>query len=296
LKGDDALFLVSDHGFKKAKGVLHINELLFQKGFLEPDFQNPFPPVSHKMEENLFDESDYKKVPPSILKLGLENSVAEKIIKAFKKLGLPYPLFLKSDIKKSLAVMLTSESYGITINDKKRFEDGTVDFSQIVEIKEKIKSFILNVEYKGENVFKDAFFKEEVYKGGYLDFAPDVIFGDSDWGYSSAIRTLEKDPFALVERGVHSTFGIFLAYGRNIVPQTIAKGETSVEDITPLILYFLGEEIPKDLDGKVVKEIVDSNYLKNNPVEFCEIKKPERERKDFEGREIQQKLKSLGYM
>lgn len=296
LKDDDTLLMVSDHGFKRAKGVLHINELLLKKGFLEPDFLNPSPPMSHKMEEKLFDQGDYKKVSPNFLRLGLNNVFVEKIIRAIRKLGFSYPLFLKPETSRSLAMMMTSESYGITINDKNRFADGKIEKAEISEIKEKLKSFLLEIEFNGEKVFKDAFYKEDVYSGEYVESAPDIIFGDSNWGYSSAIRTLEKNPFAVVPRGVHSHFGVFLCYGRNIVPKTIGKGVISVEDITPMILYLLEEKIPKNLDGKVIKEIIEKKFLEKHPVEYCDFEKPTRERKEYDGDEIQKKLKSLGYM
>ncbi len=293
---DDCLMIVSDHGFKKAKGILHFNEILFQNGFLEPDYENPSPPLSHKMEKGLFDRSDFKKVSERWLKMGMKNPFAGKFIKLLRKFGYPYPLFLKANPLKSKALMMTSESYGVTINDKLRFEDGIVDECDIEEVRDSLKNLLLSLEFGGEKLFRDIFYKEETYSGEFLKYAPDLIFGDSEWGYSSAVRTLEKNPFALVDRGIHSLFGVFLCYGRNITPQLIEKGEISVLDIAPLILYFLGQKIPDNLDGKVFQRIVESSYLEKHKIEFCEGKKPERERIDFDGEEIQKKLKSLGYM
>lgn len=296
MNSDDNLMIVSDHGFKRAKGVLHLNEILFKRGFLKPDFNNPSPPLSHKMEENLFSKKDYKKVPPFILKMGLKNVFVEKAIRALRKINFPYPLFLKADLSSTSALMLTSESYGITINDKKRFVDGVVEESDYDKVREDLRNLLIEIEFEGKKVFKDVFFKEEVYYGENIDLAPDIVFGDSEWGYSSAVRTLEKNPFAVVERGVHSLFGVFLCYGKSIVRGRLNKGEISVKDVTPMILYFLNEKIPQNMDGKVVKRIIEESFIKSHPIEFCEYEKPKRERKEIDGEEIQKKLKSLGYM
>lgn len=296
LKKDDILMIVSDHGFKKAKGILHLNEILFKNGFLEPDYNNPSPPASHKMEIGLFDKSDFQKVNKRWLKLGMKNSFAGKFFKVLRKLGYSYPLFLRPDPSISRAMMITSESYGITINDRARFEDGIVDECNLQEIRDSLKNLLLSIEFEEKKIFDDIFYKEEVYSGDYLKYAPDIVFGDSEWGYSSAVRTLERDPFAVVERGIHSQFGIFLCYGKNIVARSMAKGEISVADIAANILYFLGEKIPENFDGKVCRGIIEKSYLESNPIEYCDSRKPERKKIDFDGEEIQKKLKSLGYM
>ena len=295
-ENEDTLLIVSDHGFKKAKGVLHINEILYKNELLNPDFQNPFPPMSHKMEENLFSSSEFKKVNPEILKAVLKNKGLKKTVKALRKFGYKFPLFLKVNAKSSSCLMLTSESYGITINDKRRFEDGIVLCDEFDQTRNKVKEILADLKYGDEKVFRDLFFKEEVYRGEHLDIAPDIVFGDSDWAYSSGIRTLEKDPFAICERGIHSQYGIFLASGRNIKNMKLEKGKMSVIDVSPLILYLLGEKIPNNFDGKVLEDIFEDDYLKKNKVEYCDYTLPQREEKEIESEEIAKRLKSLGYM
>jgi predicted AlkP superfamily phosphohydrolase/phosphomutase len=293
---EDNLIIISDHGFKKAKGVLHINEILHKNKLLNPDFQNPSPPMSHKMEENLFSVSEFKKVNPKILESVLKSKGLKKIVKALRKFGYKYPLFLKVDPKSSFCLMLTSESYGITINDKRRFEDGIVSSDEFDKTRNKIKEILDSLKYNEEKVFRDLFFKEEVYNGEHLDIAPDIVFGDSDWAYSSGIRTLQDNPFAICERGIHSQYGIFLCNGRNVKNVRLEKGKISVVDIAPLILFLLGEKIPNNFDGKILKEMFEDDYLIKNKVEFCEYTLPQREEKEIDSEEIAKRLKSLGYM
>ena len=296
LNNDDSLIIVSDHGFKRSNGVVHLNEILLKNNLLFPDYLNPSPPLSHKMDENLFDKKEFVKFPPFLLKSALKNGFLRYSFKIVRKFGIPFPLFLKVDSKSSKCLMMTSESYGIMVNDKKRFNDGVVEIEEYEDLRKKIEKVLNELEYQGKKVFKNIYFKEEVYKGEYLEMAPDLIFGDSDWGYSSGIRTLEVDPFAECERGIHSQFGIFLAYGKNINKIEIPKGILSVVDIMPTILYLLGEKIPDNCDGRVLTLIIEESYLKKNKIKFFKAKKPLREEKEIENGEIAKRLKELGYM
>ena len=45
LRPDDHILMVSDHGFRTAKGIFYLNEWLEERGFLMPDYCPPlFPP------------------------------------------------------------------------------------------------------------------------------------------------------------------------------------------------------------------------------------------------------------
>lgn len=293
---DDSLLIVSDHGFKESKGVFYLNEHLCRKGFLSPDYSNPSPPMSHKMEEGSFKKDDFAKPPEWLLKAARNNDIFRYAVKAFRKLGGKYPLFLRPDALKSRASLLTSEAYGVTIYDKTQFSDGTVESEQLGKLKDNIRTELASLRHDDEKVFSEVLFREEVYSGEFTRFAPHVILGDSDWAFSSAIRTLEKDPFVKYPKGIHSSYGIFLGYGKAFKKATIPERELKVEDITPNILYLLGEAVPKGLDGKVMTRWLDETRLAKNPVAFCEAVPPKREVRDVESEEIQKRLQGLGYM
>lgn len=296
MKPDDSLLMVSDHGFKKARGVLHLNEILREKGFLRPDFSNPSPPPSHKMEESSFDKADFRKPPEWLLRKGMENSLAKYAIKLFRKAGGSYPLFLRPDGAGSKASLFTSESYGVTVHEKRLFSDGTVGEDSVAEVREKVRNELRSLRYKGESVFQHVLFREEIYSGEFLDGAPHVVIGDTDWALSSAIRTLEADPFALCPRGIHSMHGIFLGYGQAFRKAEIPQNEMKVEDIAPTILYLLGEAVPEGLDGAVPRRWLEDGYLAGHPERFRPAEIPTREPGDIEGDEIQKRLRGLGYM
>jgi arylsulfatase A-like enzyme len=40
----------------------------------------------------------------------------------------------------------------------------------------------------------------------------------------------------------------------------------SIVDVMPTILYAMGEQVPDELDGRVLDDIFDPEFLKGNPV------------------------------
>lgn len=293
---DDSLLMVSDHGFQKARGVVHLNEILRDRGLLSPDFSHPSPPPSHKMEEGSFAAGDFKRPPEWLLKKGMENAFFRYAVKAFRKAGGSYPLFLRPDNSASRASLFTSESYGITIHEKSMFSDGRVEPDEARELREAILSELRNLIYDRKPVFSRVLTREEAYSGKHTTEAPHILIGDTDWALSSAVRTLEKDPFAVCQRGIHSMNGIFLGYGRAFRKAEIPLNDMKVEDITPAILHLLEEPVPEGLDGSVPSRWFEEDYAEKNSVRYCACEPPSREPGNIEGDEIQKRLKGLGYM
>lgn len=61
--------------------------------------------------------------------------------------------------------------------------------------------------------------------------------------------------------------GIFIAYGRHIRPGVDA-GICELIDIVPTVLYLAGLPLGKDLEGKVVTNIITEEYLRQQPIEY----------------------------
>ncbi len=62
----------------------------------------------------------------------------------------------------------------------------------------------------------------------------------------------------------------------------------------------MGLKIPEDIDGRILKELINDEYLHNNTVKYCppEMYKPDETITLLteEGEEIRKQLKSLGYI
>lgn len=63
----------------------------------------------------------------------------------------------------------------IYIHLKGKYPNGLVDPEDYENLRDKIKGELLGLEYQGEKVMKNVYFKEDIYFGPYLDDAPDLV-------------------------------------------------------------------------------------------------------------------------
>jgi len=154
----------------------------------------------------------------------------------------------------------------------------------------------------GEKVIKRVYRKEEIYFGQYLEEAPDLVIEPTD-GY--VIRhALGSDvvfdfDFRDMWKATHEQEGIFVAYGSDIREGKEVK-RAKIVDLAPTILHVMGVPLPKDVDGRVLREIFKD---KSDPAERLiqyqegvEEKKKELRAGEEEERVIKDRLRSLGYL
>jgi predicted AlkP superfamily phosphohydrolase/phosphomutase len=127
----------------------------------------------------------------------------------------------------------------------------------------------------GERIALRAYRREDVYRGPYLEEAPDIIvhWGERD-GYSYAFRVSSKskrlrwleeiDPhrpehmaFFTGKSGTHRDDGILLAEGPAIRSGVVRNA--AIVDVAPTILHLLGVAVPADMDGRVLTEMLDGD-------------------------------------
>ena len=98
----------------------------------------------------------------------------------------------------------------------------------------------------------------DLYSGGYLDLAPDILFdiedGDCSIHFGFDRKFYQKPPSKPFHSGIHKKEGIFIAYGPD-VRQGIQIEGTKIYDVAPTILHLLGLPVPDDMDGRVLGEI-----------------------------------------
>lgn len=150
---------------------------------------------------------------------------------------------------------------------------------------------------------------EEVYAGPHLGEAPDLIVETLDYTYEIIThltpagpvrRELDQGIFpSPLRSGTHRREGILIAAG-----PTIRRGARSdgarIVDLAPTILHLLGSPVPAYMDGRVLEEILDAEWLQANPPSYREAEladpaaataySPE------EAERIEQHLRDLGYV
>lgn len=161
----------------------------------------------------------------------------------------------------------------------------------------------------GRSIVDYVFRRNEAYNGPYVDRAPDisirwkkglVVTGIKTRHSSSNIAPVEWNWPPDMFNGGHSLDGIFVAHGPHIAGGVNLEG-AHIEDIAPTVLYHFGEEIPNDLDGKVLEAIFEpSHYIANPPRFGSTAPELDSQNEDIYSEEdsavIEKRLRDLGYL
>ncbi len=218
-----------------------------------------------------------------------------------------------NDINWSKTVAYTIGSIGsyglIYINRKGREPNGIVrDGKEYEQLRNRIKVDIkqLKDERSKEEIVDIVYKKEDIYWGDFLDLAPDLIVQWKKLEYVTYLyltgggKIVKNNPST--RSSFHRKNGIFFAKGPNIEEGKRIKN-ASILDITPLILHMFNLPIPRDMDGRVLKEI----FKENSPPAKRNIKyqdlfadkdviKPRSRVSNDDEKKIMKRLKSLGYL
>ncbi|MFQ5456203.1 MAG: alkaline phosphatase family protein [Nitrospirota bacterium] len=258
------LIIMSDHGHGGCSDkAIYLNNWLAEKGFLK------FANTSYHSGVNLF-------------------------LDGLKNMGLRYiPAKIKGQIMRSKSIMFVNKiesrirfshidwsgtrAYSeetphfpaIWINLKGREPMGIVEPEEYDAIRDQIIDELsaFSDPETGQKIVKRIYRREEIYKGNYVENAPDLII---DWnlnnGYTYlnkmsrpskdrlSLRKLESWEVHTARYGSHREFGIFIARG-NGIPSGGQIKHPEIIDLAPTILYLLGLPIPHDIDGRVLDEI-----------------------------------------
>jgi predicted AlkP superfamily phosphohydrolase/phosphomutase len=164
-------------------------------------------------------------------------------------------------------------------------------------------------DYKtGRRVIGEVFRKEEVFKGKYFDEAPDIgiLWDESDVisGITSQREGESECRVAFprqddIRTGEHSLFGTLILWGHGVKGGHVLS-DAEIIDLAPTILHVMGQPIPSGMDGRVIGEAFESDFLKH-PIRY-ERGVGDREKggdetySEEEREEIRERLKGLGYL
>ena len=125
--------------------------------------------------------------------------------------------------------------------------------------------------------------------------AGEVLVGDQRLPLSDLIQAHDFT-------GIHHPTAFFLADGPAF-PRGQPRGELSVIDIAPLVLYLAGQPIPDDLPGQSPDHWLATSYLERFPVTTIPADEapvlPPEEGVEVEGEsdeEVKKRLRALGYL
>jgi len=208
------------------------------------------------------------------------------------------------------------EIYGtIWINLKGREPCGIVDPGEQYEqlqsrIIDLVKGF--NDPASGEGMATNVYKREDIFKGPFSFKAPDIIvewknnayrtqspFGLSGNKLESYIGILDSKETSQTISGEHKRNGIFLIKGKHIKKGIKIEG-AEIIDLAPTILHLLGIAIPTEMDGDVLTEAFDTDFVSR--IQYDDItpffsKSPdENVLMEDEEKVLKERLRSLDYL
>ncbi len=302
--GDDArVAIVSDHGMGRASRFVVLNNLLLRLGYivLSDDLATRLKAFAFRRGFTL------RNVHRLADRLGLAKHAEYKNVYSFDALLKKFFLsFMNVDWRRTQAYSFGRHYGSIYLNMKGREPQGAVrpeDYERVREELIEAVSGYVDPEL-GRPIVGDCIRREDVYSGERFEEAPDLIltprdpsdifYGLSDFG-SSRIwdRTYRYS-------GMHRPDGLLIAAGPGI-----EKGRrfdnASLTDIAPTVLYWLGLQIPEDMDGSPLVDIMTADHVGSHAVHIggdatSSSSVDRREYDAEEEEEIMDRLRDLGYM
>jgi len=171
---------------------------------------------------------------------------------------------LAFDWSRTRACVLHAGIYGfLYINLKGRQPEGIVEPSEFEALRSEIRDRLLAETYTAQDgtkrpIFPEVHTTEELYRCNRKDYPwmPDLLLVPDD-GLAVVKKIRSRSPVRWLPtsrvEGTHRLEGVFVANGPAIAVGK--KVRASIADVTPTILAGLGERVPKDMDGRVLREI-----------------------------------------
>ncbi|MCK5415390.1 MAG: hypothetical protein KAJ35_08410, partial [Thermoplasmata archaeon] len=196
----------------------------------------------------------------------------------------------------------------VTINLKGREPQGWVEpgeeyESVVAEVIEVLMA--LRDPETGRCPFASAHRRTDLWDGPFVDRGPDIVLVPTE-GYV-AHRHFTDHLFEDVgtgwkERsGDHEREGIIILNGRGIKKGHRLK-DRCLEDVAPSVLHLCGTGVPRYMDGSVIEEAFEDEWLRDHPVrpvgdgEFRPIKDERASMSDDEEELLKERLRGLGYL
>ncbi|MBI5740234.1 MAG: alkaline phosphatase family protein [Nitrospirae bacterium] len=296
------LMIMSDHGAGPAHKVFQVNKWLKDEGLLH-------------IKEN-YDKSYgvsigfLKKALTGIINAGSRFDVLglRRLI-GFRTRSKRMAFARKNVIDWSMTKAYAGRigEYGIHINLKGREGEGIVAEGPEYEmLRDRIIKGLSEVRdpETSAKVFRKLWKREELYRGDFVRHAPDLIFDFCDNPYLPGDGLFAKEQFESIPRlglgGMHRDYGILLAKGKGI-KKGVAIDGAHICDLAPTVLFLLDAEIPDDMDGDVLTQLLESVPPDAEIRRRRTREGEEKEKENFiysasQADEISKRLSDLGYL
>lgn len=304
LDDNTLVFVYSDHGMGPVYKNLFINRFFQEQGWLRLNRQTVDTKsvlrrlgLSQERLKLFLSATGLRAVARRLMPTGVKDFIRKQFpAEALEMEFFDWSKILDWDNSKAFLCSRTGQGVIINhdnVNDYEAFRDMVI--AGLLDLKDPLT---------GRPVIRAAFKKEELFSGPYLDSAPDILIAPE-----TTYELQEKPGTAIVEditagrvpiSANHYQDGVlFLANSRHINKGHRLSGIT-IADIAPTALHAMGLAVPGEMDGQVIRDAFDKNFMADNPVRFSDTpmlreSKPGTLSADDEAK-ITDRLKGLGYL
>lgn len=235
---DDIIIIASDHGFTSFRHTFYLNSLLVEAGYLRLKKGGG---ILSALAGFLNRSGLKKRLPRSLIRAGKLKTMKESI-----------------DWSSTLAYASPGMEEGIIINLRGRQPGGIVNpGADYDNLRREIRDNLIRGQTQ-ERILKNVIFREDIYRGDYLESAPDLILDFASDGWNMRGSLVGKDisrSYDGVPYGTHQSQGFWAATGGGI-KESSEPFQARIEDITPTILNLFGLPSPASLDGRPIEAVV----------------------------------------
>ena len=281
LDDDTTQIVMSDHGMGPRRYVLSLNRWLQDNGYLVLN-NDVFTRLKHVLSSaklsrlnplRLIPDRVFSLLVYTLLHLGLKTMKAPVRQSTIREQGwrtpkgvlslLQAPMlnFRNVDWTKTAAYSFGCSYVGaIYLNVVGRRAEGIikpgVEYDRIrASISTELQQLVDPT--SGERLVSRVAKAEDLYAGPYLPDAPDLVvfFANPEYEAYPASTALRCERLVTATPNAiagHRRDGLFMIRGRGIEAGTTLTG-ASITDVAPTVLHILGEPIPSDMDGSVLR-------------------------------------------
>ncbi len=291
---DATVIIVSDHGMGPIHKFFYVNRWLIEKGVLKVKGNRSKPSFSMTQMplKNMFEKIKIRS-----------NHIPDLNIPLMRRKSLPIPEEVDWARTKAYATI-----FGININLEGREPQGIVKNDEYDKVCESLREelYQLRDPETGGKIIEKVYKREEIYSGPYLEDAPDIVYHfkqpfyyvKKDLFSSEIFKKITSKETIRANHLNHSSKGIFLAKGPHINSKGMLKG-VRIIDVAPTILYLMGLPIPKNMDGRLLGEILQQGLVNDRPpvyVDAADLSEKVEGLSHDEEEKIMEQLRQLGYV
>jgi predicted AlkP superfamily phosphohydrolase/phosphomutase len=286
------VLVVSDHGFGRLHGFIHLNNWLIERGYLalKRDPLTRLRWLGHRMgytPENIYQ---------FVRRLGIDPRRSMNRGRVFNIARLMFLSFANVDWERTTAFALGHIGQ-VYLSPRKG-----ASYSDYQALVTQLRADLFEMTHPktGEYLIEAVHHRDEIYDGPYIDKAPDLVieprgyehvaFGESAFASNHIVGPS-------LHTGHHRMEGVLIMHGPG-VERTLVNG-AHILDIAPTVLHRFGLGIPSYMDGSPLTRALTTQYAEAHPVKLVErTLAPETTDGSYTPEEealVRKRLEDLGY-